>query len=555
MDISRVGPYELEKEIGAGGMGTVYLGRHVETGQLAAVKVLPASLAREEGFVVRFTREIDAMKQLTNPHVVRLYESGVEGDDVYYYAMEYVEGETVTSRLRREKRIPWREAIDIAVQICSALKSAHDAGIIHRDLKPSNLLLTADGSVKLTDFGVAQVFAAGKLTATGGIIGTPEYMSPEQAQGKRATKKSDLYSLGAVLYVLLTGRPPFTGKTTLDIVQKHLYGRFDMPSRYVPDLPHWLEEIICQLLEKDPDKRPPNAYVLSRRLQEVAKKVDLTADDHTIAQDSYDGSAPTATAPTRAVSEVPSGPGEGTLMRDLLRVEIERSNASTTLGDFFNNTWVLVGSLVLLILGGVLWFEYREMPPEALFERGVALMQQPEGPAWLEAEEYFQPLLRQDPERWQDEVQPYLDQIELYALKNRLKPSGVLSRRTVPEGEAERLLLLAREYEKMGDRVRAERLLTALEPLLAGDPAYDKQHQLAQQLLESLQTQRAEKAQTDEFLARALARAEDHAQSGDPDAARAIWKGIVELYGADPAAQDSVATARRHLTKETNEAP
>lgn len=271
MDRQTLGPYDLQEEIGAGGMGTVYLGRHRETSELAAVKVLPPTLAREEGFVMRFTREAEVLRTLTNPHVVRLLDSGVD-DGTYYFAMEYVAGETLADRLKRDHRLPWQEAFDITNQLCSALKAAHDAGIIHRDLKPSNVLLATDGKVKLTDFGVAQLFAAERLTITGGVIGTAEYMSPEQAQGQRATKRSDLYSLGALLYAMLTGRPPFIGSTAMDVMHKHRYGQFDKPSRYVPELPPAVDLIIDDLLKKSPDARPPDAFVVSRRLQEVLRK-------------------------------------------------------------------------------------------------------------------------------------------------------------------------------------------------------------------------------------------------------------------------------------------
>lgn len=192
-DPPRVGPYLVDRRLGAGGMGTVYLAHHEETGMQAAVKVLAPSLSREEGLVARFVREIDALRKLKNPHVVELFDQGVDGD-MHYYAMEYVEGETLTARLRREKRIPWRDVVELSIQICVALKAAHDAGIIHRDLKPSNLLLAPDGQIKLTDFGVAQVFAGSKLTVTGGIIGTAEYMSPEQGQGKRITAQRSLFA-------------------------------------------------------------------------------------------------------------------------------------------------------------------------------------------------------------------------------------------------------------------------------------------------------------------------------------------------------------------------
>ena len=271
MDITQIAHWEIGRKLGAGGMGTVYLGTHRETGQQAAIKVLPASLAREEGFVERFKREIASMEKLKSPHIVEFYESGNDGD-TYYYSMEYVDGETLTARLKRDKRIPWQEVIDYSLQICRALKAAHNTGIIHRDLKPSNLMISSDGTIKLADFGVAQVFASQKLTITGGIVGTAEYMSPEQAKGQRATKKSDLYSLGAVMYVMLTGRPPFSGKSSLDVIHKHQFGVFDRPGLIATDMPRQLEEIVCKLLEKDPEKRFPDSYVLSLRLAEIQKR-------------------------------------------------------------------------------------------------------------------------------------------------------------------------------------------------------------------------------------------------------------------------------------------
>ncbi|RLS81475.1 MAG: serine/threonine protein kinase, partial [Planctomycetota bacterium] len=262
MHPNRIGPYLIEKRIGSGGMANVYLARHEQTNQIVAVKELPASLAREEGFIHRFDREIEALQKLNCPNIVKLFDSGQDGE-IYYYAMEYVDGETLTTRLRRERRIPWQEAIEISRQICVGLKHAHDAGVIHRDLKPSNLMLGKEGVVKITDFGVAQVFAADRLTATGGIIGTAEFMSPEQVKGSRIDKRSDLYSLGAVLYTMLVGQPPFTGPTASDIMHKQRFARFDPPKNHVPEIPGWLNEIVCQLLEKEPDKRPPDAFVTS----------------------------------------------------------------------------------------------------------------------------------------------------------------------------------------------------------------------------------------------------------------------------------------------------
>lgn len=380
----RIGPYEILRKIGSGGMGTVYLGRHVDTQLEAAVKVLPSSLAREPGTVDRFEREIGAMRQLTGAHIVKLFESGHdEPTDQMYFAMEYVEGETLTDCIRANRRLPWEQSVDIAIQICSALKTAHATGVVHRDLKPSNLLIGDDGIVKLTDFGVAQVFAAQRLTVTGGIIGTAEYMSPEQAQGRRCTRTSDLYSLGAVLYVMVTGRPPFTGKNAVDIIQKHSTARFDRPSLYAPDVPKILEDVICKLLEKDPEDRYSDAHVVSLRLKEVVKRVEFASKDETIARPmESDGlMSPTATAPgrsshqgsaeetfasgvlesgtdeTRQKADKPryEGPGSATMMRDAFRAEILRDQDNSPVAALFDNTWFLVGCLTLLIVGGVFW--------------------------------------------------------------------------------------------------------------------------------------------------------------------------------------------------------
>ncbi|MBM81965.1 MAG: hypothetical protein CMJ78_15440 [Planctomycetaceae bacterium] len=492
-----IGPYEIERRIGAGGMGTVYLGRHKESGKQAAVKVLPSSLAREPGFVERFTREIESLRKLKNPHVVELYEDGVS-DETYYYAMEYVEGETVTDRIRREKRLPWEDVIQYAIQICSALKAAHNAGIIHRDLKPSNLLVATDGMLKLTDFGVAQLFATNKLTATGGIIGTAEYMSPEQAQGKRTNKQSDLYSLGAVMYTMICGRPPFVGKTTLDLVQKHRYGQFDKPSRYVPDIPQWLEDIVCKLLSKKPEDRFPDAYVLSLRLQEVLKRIERAGSEETAAglpiedepEPAEDSEVSlmrtTATAGARG-SSTAGGPGQGTLMRDLMKMEIERANQETVLPSIFNNTWFLVGCLVFLIIGGILWF--------------------------------------QDP----------ADSTDMDSL-------------TAGNSESIRLLELARHYQRLGDVIRAEKTLEALLVLIKDDEQYKGEHRRAKLHLERLRKDRAERLET--FLKPLLERAQQLLQTEDEEkreAAQAqahqILTSITTLYRGDRLATDYVKQA------------
>ncbi len=349
MHPTRIGPYLIARKIGAGGMGTVYVGTHEQTGQVAAIKVLPASLAREDGFVLRFNREIEALQRLKHINIVKFFESGTDDNETYFYAMEYVEGDTLTSRLRRDRRIPWPESIQIAVQICAGLKHAHDVGVVHRDLKPSNLLIAKDGTVKITDFGVAQVFAAEQLTITGAVIGTAEFMSPEQVEGRRADRRSDLYSLGAVLYTMLVGQPPFAHGTAPEIMQKQRFGRFDPPRNYVPEIPSWLDDIVCQLLEKNPEKRLPDAYVLSRRLLEVGRKVELKNSAGSTLLPSPDSE-------TRLDGPVALGGVMGaTLVRDLVRASTAREEPTSPVERLMNNVWVLVAMLVL-VLGGLVWF-------------------------------------------------------------------------------------------------------------------------------------------------------------------------------------------------------
>ncbi|MEZ5943096.1 MAG: serine/threonine-protein kinase [Planctomycetaceae bacterium] len=539
----QIGPYRLVEELGAGGMGTVYLGVHMQNETRAAIKVLPASMARESGFVARFNREIDAMRQLSNSNenIVELYDSG-EDSGTYYYAMEYVPGETLTARLGREKRLPWRDAIDIAVQICRALKAAHNAGVVHRDLKPSNLLLRDDGVVKLADFGVAQVFATSKLTVTGGILGTAEYMSPEQAQGSRATRQSDIYSLGAVLYVMLTGRPPFTGKTTLEIAQKHKFSQFDSPRRIVPDIPHWLDEVVCKCLSKKPEDRYPDAYVLGLRLQEIPKKVDLAASE---ADFDYGGQVAPDKETEAANAEHQAAVG-GTLVRDMMRAEMEKGAEKSPLGSWLDNVWVLVGLFVLVIgLSGWLLSNSRTTPEE-LFERGERLMEMAPGPGWDAAEaECFQPLLDLNDPSWNERVAPLMEQIDQYQYeRDLLRQDGQFAsgeQLTQPD----LILRRALTFRNNGELRAAEAELEALRILIEGNPDFSVQYKVVQKILEQMQEQPTDDERF-QFLEKALKRADELDSMGEAEQARAIRQGIIKLYQDNPEAGEYVERAREN---------
>ena len=270
MQCERLGPYQILKQLGKGGMGTVYEGVHDETGQRVAIKVLNPQLAVAEGFRERFEAEIDSLKKLRHDSIVRLYGYG-EQDDCLYYSMELVEGTNLEQALRARRRLPWQDVVRIGIRISRALKHAHDHGVIHRDIKPANLLLGKNGDIKLSDFGVARIFGGDQLTSAGGVIGTAEYMSPEQAAGQRVDNRCDQYSLGCVLYALLAGRPPFRASGLAEVLQLQRFAEPEPVRSFAPDTPAALERSVMQLLEKDPAHRFRNALVLARQLEAMEK--------------------------------------------------------------------------------------------------------------------------------------------------------------------------------------------------------------------------------------------------------------------------------------------
>jgi serine/threonine protein kinase len=548
----RIGPFHILEKLGSGGMGNVYLARHEERGETVALKVLTAALAREPGFVERFDREIDALRKLDNPHIVRFFECGIDGES-YYYAMEHVAGDTLMALIRREKRIPWRNAVEITLQICQALKAAHDMGIVHRDLKPSNLMIAPDGQIKLADFGVAQVFDSHRLTSTGGIIGTAEYMSPEQAEGKRATRRSDLYSLGAILYVMITGRTPFAGSTAVEVMQKHKFGLFDRPRLFVDDLPARIEETICKLLEKDPEKRFPDALVLSRHLEQQIRQEDYSRQGATFADNSLvEASGPTVAVGGGADSRAAGHPGPATLMKHLVREELSPKDQGSLVSGLFNNTYVLLLLLALVIAGGAWWLRPRSLTPQQLFDAGAQIMQEEPSARWLEARrDYFEPLLAADAAAWESQVTPHLRQIELYELTRRASSRrGAANLRAATEHE--RLLQLAMQHLRTGDTSRARQILEALRTILAGDETQAATLEIIEKLLADIGRDTAQASSRAEMLESALQRAAQYAAAGKNAEARDIWQAILALYAGDSTAADFVARATQALSDDAS---
>jgi len=270
--MEKIGRYVIEKKLGQGGMGIVYKCLDPEAKRLAAVKVLPQQLAADPSFLQRFKREVMTLQRLDHPNIVRIYDQG-ETDGAWYYAMEFVDGATLDSILDKNEKMEPLRAIRIVRGCAQALEHSHSRGIVHRDLKPANIMLTADDTVKLTDFGIAKVLDATRMTSTQGVLGTVEYMSPEQSQGRHVDARSDLYSLGVVLYQCLTARLPITGTNPTDIIMKLRTQQIDPPSAWVPDLPKSLSALVMRLLEKEPSKRVESARELLRELDGVQARM------------------------------------------------------------------------------------------------------------------------------------------------------------------------------------------------------------------------------------------------------------------------------------------
>ncbi len=267
-EIDYFGPYRVEGILGRGGMGTVYKGSHSRSGDKVAIKVIAAAVADQARFRRRFDAEIETLKRLKHPHIVELLGYGEE-QGLLFYSMEYVAGHSLLEHMRQHRVLPWEDVIQIGIETAAALKHAHDLGIIHRDLKPANLMVSDQGQIKLTDFGIAKFFGSTDMTAAGSVIGTADYMPPEQAEGKTITTRSDLYSLGCVMYALLAGRAPFGGKSVPEVLYAVRYNAVPDLLALAPNCPTELAELIKELVEKDPLKRPPTALVVGNRLKAI----------------------------------------------------------------------------------------------------------------------------------------------------------------------------------------------------------------------------------------------------------------------------------------------
>ena len=343
--------YEIHRRLARGGMAQVYLARDRSLDRPVAVKELVPEFAADPSFVERFRREAQAAANLSHPNVVGVYDWGAQ-DGTYFIVMEYVDGPSLSRVLRTDGPFHPRRAAEIATEVAAGLGFAHSRGVVHRDVKPGNVLLTRSGQAKVTDFGIARALSSPDedLTQAGSVMGTATYFSPEQAQGLAVDPRSDLYSLGVVLYELVTGRPPFTGDTPLAIAYKHVQDEPARPSTMISGLPVSLEAIIMKLMSKRPDDRYSTAEDLRADLNR------FLAGEPTVAE--RDLVAAGAGAAAVVVSDEPATTVQAATVAGEAVPPVAPPDEPTA-DEPKKRTWVFAVALVvgLALLGGALfWF-------------------------------------------------------------------------------------------------------------------------------------------------------------------------------------------------------
>ncbi len=598
--IDKLGPYVIEKTLGSGGMGSVFLGVDERTGQRAAVKVLAPGLAADENFRERFLTEVETLKKLKHPNIVQLLGFGEEAGQLFY-AMEVVEGRNLQDELLAGRRFSWREVANIGIKICEALKHAHDRGIIHRDLKPANLLYTENENVKLADFGIAKLYGMTQLTAEGGVLGTADYMAPEQAEGKGVTVRSDLYSLGSVLYALLTGRPPFASSSLPEVIHKLRYDTAPSLRIACPDVPEEFESIVAQLLDKDPQKRIATARALGNRLKamEFALSVETRIDNTPVdagqdhdeeyrvllsdedAGQSASWDAPTSvthSAPnidplqphhdatvavsdvfdisedTESSNKVPDAERTSSTHFTTFDEEARRRATAPAVTEDTSPLWLKI--VPLLVAGSAIalaiWYFSRPATADQLYRRIAVAAAEEETRELLSVEDEMEEFVRRFPEdERRAEVESLQEELNLYRLQRRYQRQAKLRRIGEATHPVERVYLDAIRLADEDPHTALVKLQALIDVYDDAKPAEDEELEdclrLAHDKVAEL-TAAAEKMAT-QNLALLQLRLQFAAGLSDSDAqrARAIYRGIIALYSDKPWAQPAVSAARDAL--------
>ena len=593
-----LGPYRIGESLGRGGMGSVFSGVHEKTGEKVAVKLIAQHVADEPRFRRRFDAEVETLQRLKHDGIVRLIGYGEE-DGQLFYSMELVEGETLQARIRREKRLDWRTTLDVGIQICAALKHAHDIGVIHRDLKPANLVLTKEDKVKLVDFGIAKIFGGTEQTAAGSVLGTADYMAPEQATSSGTSARTDLYALGSLMYAMLTGRPPFTGKKITEVIESLKRDR-PVPLDLVnPELPEDLVELVHQLLEKTPSDRPPTALAVMNRMKamraglqregtvvsdglptEVGRKTggeydtspsgerdpssatDVTSDKNqapkrtivsqggaVVTEHGRASSPADATIVSRGSSKtvLPDGSNEeGEQERTHTKTHFQTVNESTATSGVFGSEnelqeagwvqWLSMAGMIGVLIFGAGLFYYAIQPPTADQLYAEAMENQD-----LDAMETFTWRFPED-ERW-GEVNNQKMEIKLRGILNRIE--HMLADKSAAEAGFE-FVMTGREQQPKLASIRIKKWLAVYDTpengLVKGisEMVEHAKHEMTRLV------ERAPKIILDPRAKELIEIIQDSVENDDVETARQRLEGIIETH-PDDWAKPAAEQARVHL--------
>ncbi|HEV3004108.1 MAG TPA: serine/threonine-protein kinase, partial [Pirellulales bacterium] len=533
-DQRRLGPFLLEERLGAGGMGIVFRAVHVETRRQVAIKVLSEKAAASKKIVARFARELEILKALKHPNIVRCYGNGREGKEAYL-VMELVPGGSIATLLKRRGKLTWEAVVEYALQICNGLAYAHSWGIVHRDLTPGNLLIGDDGQIKIADFGIARVQFGKRLTQTKHTLGTMAYMAPEQIRGTpQVSHRTDLYTLGCVLFEMLTGRLPFQADSTAPMLYAHLEETPPRVASIALDCPVWLDALVSQLLEKDPTKRPYDAGSVAQALREVQHKVTTGA---TVAAQN--------TGPSVIRLAKPDAAGARKL--------VGRKKRKKKRTPIFESVWFLSACLVVVVLATI-WF-FLPLSEAKLFAEAVELMKSERRTDHDRArKDYLDVLLKKYPTgEHAARAREMIDQVEMEQAEARVMARIRQGRKV--ETEAEQLFVDAWRYEQFGDRLAALEKYRGLIQLVP-DTGNDRPIvNLARREVAKLAQSGAQDDDRAQFVESRLKRADELVEQGHTVEANEIWTSIVKLYGSNTELRPLVEKAQRRLSDKEDPLP
>ncbi len=540
----KLGSFRIEAILGSGAMGVVYRGTNEKTGKIAAIKVVSSEFGQGGKIRDRFDREAEILQQFRHPNIVRFLAVG-RFRGTSYIAMEYIQGDTLDKVLSDRGPLPWREVVDIGIQVCAALHYAHEHGVVHRDLKPSNLMLSADNKIKLTDFGIAKDLDATALTATGRTLGTAAYMSPEQIRGTPAVShKTDLYALGVVFYQMLVGKAPFDGTTPVVLMHAHLNEAAPRPSAKVSEIPRKLDDLVVALMAKSPTDRPWDAAAAGAILSDLRDKAEKGGSVKMVwpAAGSDAANPPRAHAPASNAAHSESAPrkakkggaASGRATKNG-RTRLENEPDSS----WINRTTVETSLLIVALVAIGSFIVYWVWPPgaEYLYKHAEALMASDRRADRRTAlSDYIDELDRRFKDHpYREQTQKWRDAIALEDAENRgealFKSSKAGLTLTRPENNAERMFLIAQEVAL--DAHARNDDLTAIRQWqeFAGqvkDPDERKWQLLAQKRIEQLENEIKDRRQ---YVEKQLQLANIADRAGRHGDAETIHNELIKQFG------------------------